>query len=76
MFQCLPPYQPLESSNLGLILLDQVSRLHIVIQRAGLKLADPDPDQLAGNVVSLGQRVQCLARDGFRSNLPLEHGAV
>ncbi len=45
-------------------------------QDAGLELADPDPDQLARDVVPLGQRVQRLARDELLSDLPLERGAV
>jgi hypothetical protein len=38
--------------------------------------SDPDTDQLPGDVVPLGQRVQRLARDELLSNLPFECGAV
>jgi hypothetical protein len=46
-------------------ILEQVSRLHVIIQCPRLELADPDSDQLPGNVVTLGQRVQRLTGDEF-----------
>jgi len=63
-------------SDLGLILLQQIGRLYVLVERAGLKLADPDADQLPGDIVPLRQPVQRLPRDELLSNLPLERGAV
>ena len=67
---------PLRGGDLGLILLEQVGCLLVLVERAGLELASLDPDQLAGNVVALGQRVQGLVRDEPLSDLPLERHAV
>jgi hypothetical protein len=41
-----------------------------------LVVADTDANQLPGDVVPLGQRVQCLACDELLNDLPLERGAV
>ena len=49
----LPPDHPLEGCDLRLILLEQVRRLDVAVQCACLILADPDPDQLAGDVMPL-----------------------
>jgi hypothetical protein len=43
----LSAHHPFQGGDLGLVCLDQVGCLHVVIQCAGLELADPDPDQLA-----------------------------
>jgi hypothetical protein len=51
--QGLAADHPLECSDLGFILLQQVGGLHVVIERPGLILADPDADQLTRDVVSL-----------------------
>jgi hypothetical protein len=64
------------NSDLGFEFLDQVRRLHVIIQGAGLELADSNPDQLARDVVALGQRMQRLAGGELLSDLPLERGAV
>src|ERR1700761_1129346 len=74
--QRLAPHHSFKSSNLGFILLEQVSRLDIVVERSGFEFAYPDPDQLAGDIVSLGQRVQGLTSNEFLGNLPLERDAV
>jgi hypothetical protein len=52
-----PAPNPFKSRDLGFVLLDQVCRLHIVIQRPGLELTDPDPDQLTRDVVA-GDRMR------------------
>jgi hypothetical protein len=63
-------HQSFRSSNLGFIFLEQVSRLDTVIERPGFEFADPNQDQLAGDVVSLGQRVQRLTGNEFLGNQP------
>lgn len=50
--------------------------LHILVQGARPELANPDPDQLAREVVSLQQPLQRLSCDELLSNSPLERGAV
>jgi len=57
----LSAHHPFKSSDLGLVFLQQVGCLHIVVQSTRFELADPDTDQLARDVVPLGQRVQRLA---------------
>jgi len=42
-----------------------VSRSGVFIERAGLKLLDPDPDQVARNVVAFRETVERLARNEF-----------
>jgi hypothetical protein len=45
--------------------------VHDITHRfSGFELADPDADQLARDVVTLGQRVQCLTGDELFSHLP------
>ncbi len=68
--------QAFQSGDLGFILLYQVGRLHVVIQGAGLRFPDPDPDQLPRDFVLLEKRVQRLARDELLSNLPFKRGSV
>jgi len=43
----VPADHSLERRDLGLIFLQQVSGLDIVVERASLILAHPDPDHLA-----------------------------
>ena len=45
--------------------------MDVVIQGAGFELADPDADQLAGDVVALGQRMQRLTGDELSGNVPI-----
>ncbi len=42
----MPPDHPLRRRDLGFVLLDQISRLGVLIQGPRLELADPNPDQL------------------------------
>nr|WP_315986545.1 hypothetical protein [Microvirga sp. Mcv34] len=53
--------QPLEGGNPRLVLLEQCGRGRVLIEGTGLVLPDPDPDQLARQVVAPGQAVQGLA---------------
>src|ERR1700722_804656 len=39
-------------------------------------LVNPDPDQVARDVVTFGETVECLASEEFLGNLPLEVDAV
>jgi hypothetical protein len=52
----LPSHHSFERCDPGFVFLEQVGRLHVIIQGSGFELADPDPDQLTRNVVALGQR--------------------
>jgi len=74
--QRLPAYHPLQRCDLGLVFLHQVGRLYVIIGGSGLKLADPDPDQLPRDVMPLRQPVQRLAPDELFRDLPLERGPV
>jgi hypothetical protein len=65
----LPADHPLERGDLGFVLLQQVGGLDVLIQRAGLVLADPDADQLTRDVVALRQPMQRLAADKLLARL-------
>jgi hypothetical protein len=49
--------KPLEGSDPRFILLDHVGRLRFVVEGAFLVFADPDTDQIARDVVTLGQAI-------------------
>lgn len=74
--QRLPADQPLKRGDPRRVLLDQVGRPRVLVERACLVLADPDPDQVARNVVALREPRQRLARQEFLSDLTLELDAV
>jgi hypothetical protein len=59
--QRLPADQPLQRRDPRLVLLDQVGRPRVLVERARLVLLDPDPDQVAREVVALREPVQRLA---------------
>jgi len=61
----LPADHALERRNLGFVFLKKISRSGVFIERAGLKLLDPDPDQVARNVVAFRETVERLARNEF-----------
>jgi hypothetical protein len=46
--------KPLDGSDPRFILLDHVGRLRLVVEGAFLVFADPDTDQIARDVVTLG----------------------
>ena len=54
----------------------EVSRSGVFIERAGLKLLDPDSDQVARNVVAFRETVERLARNEFLGDLPFEFDAM
>ena len=58
----VPAYgHALERRDLGLVFLKKVSRSGVFSERAGLKLLDPGPDQVARNVVAFRETVERLA---------------
>jgi len=63
--------KPLEGSDPRFILLDHVGRLRFVVEGAFLVFADPDTDQIARDVVTLGQAMQLLPRDELLRDLVL-----
>ena len=44
----------------------------IIVECPGLKLLDPDPDQVARDVVASGERVKGFARNEFLGDLSFE----
>ena len=54
----------------------QIGRDRILIKTTGLILLDPDPDQVARDVVAFGKPVQGLAAQVLLGNLPLVLGAI
>jgi hypothetical protein len=53
-------------------MLDKVRRASVIVERAAFVLLDPDADQLARNIVTLGQIMQRLTAEIFLDDLPLE----
>ena len=74
--QRLPSDQTLQSGDAHLILLQELSGLHILVEGARLVLGDPDPDQVARKVVAQGKSAQRLSREIRLNDLPLEGHAV
>lgn len=54
-FQRLFPDEAFKSSDPSLVFLDQVGGLSVIIERASLILAHPNPDQVARHVVALAR---------------------
>jgi hypothetical protein len=48
----------------------------IIVECPGLKLLDPDPDQVARDVVASGERVKRFARNEFLGDLSFEFDAM
>ena len=46
--------QPFDRGNAGFVALEQVGRDRVLIETASLTLLDPDPDQVAREVVAFG----------------------
>jgi hypothetical protein len=61
---------------LCLIIPEKIGRRQIFIESARLKLVDPDPDQIAGDVMPLRVGMQCLAAQILLGNLLLELNAA
>src|SRR5919106_4019685 len=69
-------HQPLKCGDPGFIRLDQIGGAGVVVEGAGLVLRDPDPDQIAAEVVPLRQTMQGLASEELLGDLALERDAV
>src|SRR5580700_10082342 len=72
----MPADHAFKCRDLRLVLLKKIRRSGIFIKCPGLKLVNPDPDQVARDVVTFGETVECLASEEFLGNLPLEVDAV
>ncbi|MCB1374409.1 MAG: orotidine 5'-phosphate decarboxylase [Rhodobacteraceae bacterium] len=66
----------LDRADLDAALIRDGDMAEIVVERARLVLANPDPDQVARNVVALREPVQCLTGQEFLGDLTLELDAV
>jgi hypothetical protein len=53
--------QTLERGNTRFVRLKQIGGSDVLIERACLKLVDPDPDQVTGDIVPFLEPVQRLA---------------
>lgn len=62
--------------DLGLILVQRRGCFGLGVELAGLNLLDPEPDQVAGDVVALGKAVQALSLQVGLGDLVLEVDAV
>jgi hypothetical protein len=74
--QSLFSAKPLKGSDPGLVFLDEVSRLRIVVKGALLVFANPDTDQIAGDIETLRQTVKRLTGKIFLRDLAFELDAV
>ena len=57
-------------------MLEQIGSGHVFVKGAGFVFLNPDPDQIAADVVALGERMQGLAGQEFLSDLVLELDAM
>jgi len=74
--QRLAADQPLERRDPSLVFAQQLGRRHVLVERTGLRLIDPDPDQVAGQVMASAERVKRLPAMVLGNDLTLEVGAV
>jgi hypothetical protein len=74
--QRLATDQPLKRRGPRLVLAQELGRRHVLIERTGLRLVDPDPDQVARQVMASAERVQRLPGMVFGDDLALEVDAV
>ncbi len=58
-----------ECRDLCFVLLKKIGSAGILIKGPGLKLLDPDSDQVARDVVALGETVECFARNEVQGDL-------
>ena len=73
--QRLAPDKPLQGDDPRPVFGEQVGSFEFVVGRAGLCLGDPDADQVATDVMSLGERVQGLSRRILRHKLASERSS-
>ena len=74
--QRLSADQPLERGDPRLVFGQQLGRRHVLVERTGLRLLDPDPDQVARQVMASAERVQRLPGVVLGNDLTLEVDAV
>ena len=74
--QRLSADQPLERGDPRLVFGQQLGRRHVLVERTGLRLLDPDPDQVARQVMATAERVKRLPGVVLGNDLTLEGGAV
>jgi hypothetical protein len=74
--QRLAADQPLERRDPRLVFAQQLGRRHVLVERAGLRLLDPDPGQVARQVMASAERMQRLPGVVLGNDLTLEVGAV
>ena len=68
--------KPFQRRDPGFILLEQIGSGHVFVKGAGFVFLNPDPDQIAADVVALGEPMQGLAGQEFLSDLVLELDAM
>lgn len=68
--------KPFQRRDPGFVLLEQTGSGHVFVKRAGFVFLNPDPDQIAADVVALGEPMQGLAGQEFLSDLVLELDAM
>ena len=66
----------LEGGDARLVVREQLGRGSVFIQRTGLRLFDPDPDQVSRQIVATSESMQGLAGMILGNDLPLELGAM
>jgi hypothetical protein len=72
----LSAHQPLERGDPRFVGRQELGRGQVLIERAGLRLLDPDPDQIARQVMPPAEGVKRLLGVVLGDDLALEVGAV
>src|SRR6516164_8533313 len=72
----LPSYHAFQRGNLRFVLSQKISSSGVIFKGPRFVLGHPDADQIAGEIVTLRQRMQRLACNVFLSDLTLEFDAV
>lgn len=72
----LPPDQALERRDPRLVLAQELGRRHVLVESARLRLLDPDPDQVARQVMASAERVKRFPGVVVGNDLTLEVDAV
>src|SRR5262249_30504634 len=72
----LPSYHAVQRGNLRFVLSQKISSSGVIFKGPRFVPGHPDADQIAGEIVTLRQRMQSLACNVFLSDLTLEFDAV
>src|SRR6516164_4976499 len=72
----LSSYHAFQRGNLRFVLSQKISSSGVIFKGPRFVLGHPDADQIAGEIVTLRQRMQRLACNVFLSDLTLEFDAV